>query len=233
MEYKIIGKTLPAVEITLNTGESIYTQSGAMAWMTPNITMETNTKGGLMRGLGRMLSGDSLFMNTFTSQTDGQKIAFASTVPGNILPLELNSANTGFIVQKGAFLCAQNGVELKMAFRKNLGTGLFGGEGFILQDISGTGIAFLEIDGDEVVMELQPGETIKVDTGNIVAFEKSVSYEIEVVKGASNLFFGGEGFFLTKLVGPGKIVLQTQNFYDFANKIISLMPTNRNNIDIN
>lgn len=225
MDYKIVGKTLPAVEINLNKNESMYTQSGAMAWRTPDIKMETNTKGGLMKGIGRAFAGDSLFMNTYTAQQDNQIIAFSSTVPGAILPINLTPEHPGFIAQKGAFLCAEETIDLKISFRKKLSAGLFGGEGFILQDITGTGNVFLEIDGDEVIKELQPGEVLKVDTGNVVAFEKTVTYEIETVKGVKNIFFGGEGLFLTKLTGPGKVILQTQNFYDFAHKIISLMPS--------
>ena len=224
MDYKIIGNTLPAVEINLNKNESMYTQSGAMAWRTPYIKMETNTKGGLMKGIGRMFAGDSLFMNTYTAEQDNQTIAFSSTVPGAIVPINLNPGHPGLIAQKGAFLCAEANIQLKITFRKKLSAGLFGGEGFILQDITGTGNVFLEIDGDKVIKELQPGEVLKVDTGNIVAFEKTVQYDIETVKGFKNIFFGGEGLFLTKLTGPGKVILQTQNIYDFAGKIISLMP---------
>ncbi len=228
MDYKIIGQTVPAVEFTLNKGESLYTQSGAMTWMTFGINSETNTRGGIVKGLGRVFSGESLFLNTYTAIEDNQKIAFGSTVPGGILNLKLTSDNPGLIVQKGSFLCAEPTVELKVAFRKKLGAGLFGGEGFILQDISGTGNVFLEVDGDQVVKELKPGEVIKVDTGNVVAFEKTINYEIERVKGIKNILFGGEGLFLTKLTGPGKIILQTQNFNDFAGRIISLMPKSGN-----
>lgn len=228
MDYKIIGQTVPAVEITLNKGESIYTQSGAMTWMTSGISLETDTRGGIMKGLGRVFSGESLFLNTYTATEDNQEIAFGSTVPGGILDLKLTSNQPGLIVQKGSFLCAEPTVELKVAFRKKLGTGLFGGEGFILQDISGSGNVFLEVDGDQIVKELKPGEVIKVDTGNVVAFEKTVSYEIERVKGVKNILFGGEGLFITKLTGPGKIILQTQNFNDFASRIISLMPKSGN-----
>ncbi len=228
MDYIIIGQTVPAVELTLNKGESIYTQSGAMTWMTSGIRSETDTRGGIMKGLGRVFSGESLFLNTYIATEDNQKIAFGSTVPGGILDLKLTSNQPGLIVQKGSFLCAEPTVELKVAFRKKLGTGLFGGEGFILQDISGSGNVFLEVDGDQIVKELQPGEVIKVDTGNVVAFEKTVSYEIERVKGVKNILFGGEGLFITKLTGPGKIILQTQNFNDFAGRIISLMPKSSN-----
>jgi len=224
MQYEIVGKTVPAVEVTLNRGESMYTQSGGMVWQTEGIEMKTNTRGGLMKGLGRVLSGESLFMATYTSMGDGVKIAFGSTVPGDVIPVNL-SGTPGIIAQKRAFLCAQDGVDVTIAFTKRFSAGLFGGEGFILQDISGNGYAFLEVDGDQVVKELAPGEVLKVDTGNVVAFDKSVRYEIETVKGLGNIFFGGEGLFLTKLTGPGRVVLQTQNFNDFAGRIISMMPS--------
>ena len=227
MNYKIIGETVPAVEVNLNKGESMYTQSGAMSWKTPGIKMETNTKGGIMKGLGRMLSGDSFFMNTYTAEQDNQTIAFASTVPGAIMSFDL-TGTPGLIAQKGAFLCAEPNVNLKVALTKKFSAGLFGGEGFILQDISGSGNVFLEVDGDKVVKDLQPGETIQVDTGNVVAFEKTVKYEIETVKGFGNIFFGGEGLFLTKLTGPGKVVLQTLNFNDFAGRIIPYIPQRSN-----
>lgn len=223
MQYEIVGQTVPAVEVTLNRGESMYTQSGGMVWQTEGIEMKTNTKGGLMKGLGRMLSGESLFMATYSSMTDGAKIAFGSTVPGDVIPVNL-TGTPGIIAQKRAFLCAQEGVNVSITLSKKFSAGLFGGEGFILQDISGDGYAFLEVDGDQVVRELAPGEVMKVDTGNVVAFDKTVRYEIETVKGLGNIFFGGEGLFLTKLTGPGRVVLQTQNFNDFASRILAMMP---------
>ncbi len=224
MQYEIIGKTVPAVEVTLNRGESMYTQSGGMVWQTEGISMTTNTKGGLMKGLGRMLAGESLFMATYSADTDGAKIAFGSTVPGDIIPVNL-TGTPGIIAQKKAFLCAQEGVNVSVTLTKKVSAGFFGGEGFILEDISGDGYAFLEVDGDQVVKELAAGEVIKVDTGNIVAFDKTVKYEIETVKGLGNIFFGGEGLFITKLTGPGRVVLQTQNFNDFAGRIIAMMPS--------
>ncbi|MCM1179827.1 MAG: TIGR00266 family protein [Clostridium sp.] len=224
MQYEIVGKTVPAVEVTLGRGESMYTQSGGMVWQTEGIEMKTNTKGGLMKGLGRVLTGESLFMATYTAARDNAKIAFGSTVPGDVIPVNL-SGTPGIIAQKKAFLCAQEGVDISVALTKKFSSGLFGGEGFILQDIKGEGYAFLEVDGDQVVKELATGEVIKVDTGNVVAFDKTVSYEIETVKGLGNIFFGGEGLFLTKLTGPGRVVLQTQNFNDFAGRIISMMPS--------
>lgn len=224
MQYEIIGKTVPAVEVTLNRGESMYTQSGGMVWQTEGISMSTNTKGGLMKGIGRMLAGESLFMATYSADRDGAKIAFGSTVPGDVIPVNL-TGTPGIIAQKKAFLCAEEGVNVSITLTKKFSSGLFGGEGFILEDISGTGYAFLEVDGDQVVKELAAGEVIKVDTGNVVAFDKTVKYEIETVKGLGNIFFGGEGLFLTKLTGPGRVVLQTQNFNDFAGRIIAMMPS--------
>ena len=224
MKYEIIGQTVPAVEITLNSGETIVSQSGGMTWQTDGIQMSTNTNGGLMKGLGRMFAGESLFMNMYTALKQDSKITFASTLPGQIVPINLSNFPSGIIAQKGAFICSEKDVNLKITLSKKFSAGLFGGEGFILQELSGNGTAFLEVDGDMVEKNLAPGEILKVDTGNVVAFEKSVSYEIETVKGLSNIFFGGEGLFLTKLVGPGRVILQTQNFNDFAGRIISKIP---------
>lgn len=224
MKYEIIGNTMPAVEVCMEPGESMYTQSGGMAWMTEGIKMDTNTKGGVLKGIGRMFSGESFFMATYTAERPGAVIAFASTVPGELIPIDVSQSG-GMICQKGAFLCAEESVELKAVFTKRFSSGLFGGEGFILQDISGSGTAFLEIDGDKIIKNLEPGEVLKVDTGNVVAFDRSVHYEIETVKGLKNIFLGGEGLFLTKLTGPGKVILQTQNFNEFAGRIIGMMPS--------
>ena len=215
---------MPAVEVQFDApGESMFTQSGGMAWMTDGIEMSTNTKGGLMKGLGRMFAGESLFMATYRASRAGAQIAFASTVAGRILPVDVG-ARGGLICQKGAFLCGQDSVQLNVTFTKKLSSGLFGGEGFILQDISGSGMVFLEIDGDMVEKNLAPGEILKVDTGNVVAFERSVEYGIETVKGLGNIFFG-EGLFLTTLQGPGKVYLQTQNIAEFAGRIARFIPT--------
>ena len=225
MKYRIIGTTVPAVEVMLDRGESMYSQKGGLAWESAGITMETNAKGGIMKGIGRMFSGESFFMATYTAQRDGEKIAFASTVPGSIIAVD--AAKMPLTIQKGAFLAAKSTVQLETVFTKRFSAGLFGGEGFIMQSISGQGPCFLEVDGDAVEMELAPGEVLKVDTGNIVGFEDSVSYEIETVKGFGNILFGGEGLFLTRLTGPGKIILQTQNFMDFAGRIMRLMPSSK------
>ena len=224
MKYEIIGATVPAVEVTLNKGESMYTQRGGMAWQTEGITMTTNAKGGVMKSLGRMFAGESIFMSTYTAQKDEAKVAFATTVPGTVMPINLAERPQGFILQKGAFLAAEPSVDLSVKFTKRFTAGLFGGEGFILQHATGNGNIFLEVDGDAIIRDLQPGEILKVDTGNVVGFEPSVSYEIETVKGIGNIFLGGEGLFLTKLIGPGRVVIQSQNFGDIAGRILGMMP---------
>ncbi len=225
MRYEIIGKTVPAVEFTLNRGESIYSQRGGMTWQTDGINMKTNARGGVMKSLGRMFTGESIFMNTYTANVDGAKVAFATTVPGDIVSINVGE-NNGFTVQKSSFLCAEPGVDMSIAFTKKFSAGLFGGEGFVLQKAKGNGMLFLEVDGDPVERILAPGEVLKVDTGNVVGFESTVSYEIETVKGLGNIFLGGEGLFLTKLVGPGRVIIQSQNFGDFAGKILGMMPKN-------
>lgn len=224
MQYKIIGQTVPVVEVTLNKGETMYTQTGGMSYQTDGITMKTNARGGLMKGIGRMFSGESLFMANFTAERDGAMVAFGTTVPGNIMPVDLSQMPNGLTVQKGSFLCAEDSIETSVTFSKKFSAGLVGGEGFILQKAKGNGMLFLEVDGDPIEKELMPGEVLKVDTGNVVAFEQTVSYEVEMVKGIGNIFLGGEGLFLTRLVGPGKVILQSQNFGDFVGRILPFIP---------
>ena len=223
MDYRILGETLPVVEVRLNAGEAMYTQSGGMAWMSEGLTLDSNIKGGLMKGIGRMFTGESLFMATYTAVRPDCIIAFASTVPGRILPVDMS--RTSLICQKGVFLCAQPTVEVSTVFTKKLSAGFFGGEGFILQQLKGSGMAFLEVDGDVVEKTLAPGEVMKVDTGNVFAFEPTVSYEIETIKGVKNMLFGGEGLFLTRLTGPGKIYMQTMNIAEFTGRIAQGLPT--------
>ena len=222
MNYEIKGNVVPAVEVSLSRGESVFTQSGGMFYQTEGIKMDTNTRGGLFKGIGRMFAGESMFMATYTATQDA-KVAFASTVPGSIIPVDVSEGR--FTIQKGAFLAAESSIELRTTFNKKLGTGFFGGEGFILQELSGRGIAFLEVDGGAIEMNLAPGEVLKVDTGNLVGFEDSVRYEVESVKGLGNILFGGEGLFLTKLTGPGKVILQTMNMNEFALRVGSYIPT--------
>ncbi len=226
MQYEIFGNTLPGVTLTLQPGESIYTQSGGMTWMTDGIKMETNMKGGFGKALGRMFTGESLFMATYTAERQDAQITFASSFPGSIIVLELDGTNE-FICQKDAFLCASPGVKLSANVQK-FKSGLFGGEGFILQRISGRGLCFLELDGAVIAKDLRPGEVMKVDTGNLAAYQSSVSYKVETVKGFKNVLFGGEGLFLTILEGPGRIYLQTVSMSEFATKIIPYIPTSSN-----
>ena len=226
LRYTIFGGNLPAVSIRLDPGESIYTQSGGMVWMDGGIQMQTNMHGGFGKALGRMFSGDSMFMATYTSTAPDQEIAIASTFPGSIADIELTGGSV--IAQKSAFLCAQPSVTLSAFVVKGVGAGLFGGEGFILQRLSGTGRVFVEIDGSLVERVLAPGERIKVDTGNVAAFEESVQYQVETVKGFKNVMFGGEGLFLTTLTGPGKVWLQTMTLPSFAKQLIPFLPKSSN-----
>ncbi len=227
LRYKIFGDNLPAVSIRLDAGESIFTESGGMTWMDRGIVMETNMKGGLMKGLGRMISGESLFMATFTSQAADQEIVIASSFPGSICALDLKGS--GIIVQKSGFLCAQPSVMLSAHVVRGLASGLFGGEGFILQRLTGFGTALIEIDGSLVERVLAPGESIRVDTGNVAAFEESVVYQVETVKGFKNILFGGEGLFITTLTGPGKVWLQTMTLPGFARQILPFLPKSGSN----
>lgn len=226
MKFRMVGTTVPAVEVFYEqAGEEMITQSGGMSWMSDGVSMSTDTNGGVLAGLGRMFAGESLFMARYTATRPGATIAFASTVPGSIIPVKMKDHPNGLICQKGAFLCSQSSVNLEVTFSKKFSSGLFGGEGFILEKLTGAGTAFLEVDGDVVEKELQPGEIIKVDTGNVVAFQNGMQYEIETVRGFKNVLFGGEGLFLTRITGPGKVILQTQNIKDFAGVLSRYIPT--------
>lgn len=225
MHYKVFGAPMPAVTITMEQGESIYTQSGGMSWMSEGVSMETNMKGGLLKGLGRMFTGESLFMATYTAERPETEITLASSFPGEIKMLEVEDGKE-YVAQKNSFLCATPNVTLS-AYVTGLKAGLFGGEGFVLQRYSGKGLAFLELDGTIVEKELAPGEKIIVDTGNVAFFEAQVGYSAEMVKGFANVLFGGEGLFLTTLTGPGKVWLQTMNAAGLAKRIVPFLPVNR------
>ncbi len=226
LRYEVFGDNLPAVSIRLNVGESVFTQSGGMVWMDSGIDMATNMKGGFMKGLGRMISGESLFMATYTATGPNQEIVIASTFPGHIVAIDVSGR--GIIAQRGAFLCAQPSVNLSAHVVRGVGAGLFGGEGFVLQRLVGSGLVFLEIDGSLKERELAPGETIKVDTGNVAAFEEGVQYQVQMIKGFRNVLFGGEGLFLTTLTGPGKVWLQTMTMPNFAKQLLPFLPKNSN-----
>ena len=224
MRYEIWGDQLPAVTMHLEAGESVYTQRGGLSWMSDGISMQTNMKGGLGKALGRMFSGESMFMATYTAQRPGAHITFASSMPGSIRVFQV-APGVEYIAQKNAFLCAQPGVTLSAEFTRSFKGGLFGGEGFILQRYSGQGLVFLELDGSIRQYDLGPGEIIKVDSGNVAAFEASVTYSAEMVKGLGNILFGGEGLFLTTLQGPGKVWLQTMSISELAGRIIPFIPS--------
>ncbi len=208
MKYHIVGEPLPAVICDLDAGESLITESGAMSWMTPNMKMETTSNGGIGKALGRMFSGDTLFQNRYTAQGGQGQIAFASSFPGSIKAVEISPSNE-LIVQKKAFLASESSVELSVFFQKKIGSGFFGGEGFIMQRLSGHGTAFIEIDGYAVEYTLQSGQSMIVDTGYLAAMDATCSIEIVSVPGVKNMLFGGEGVFNTVVKGPGKIILQT------------------------
>lgn len=222
MQYEIFGNDLPAVTLRFARGEQIYTQAGGMTWMTDNFSLDTGVRGGLMRGLGRMLTGESLFLATYTAQQDAAEMTIASTFPGNIRVFELDGARE-IICQRSSFLCATPGIELAAALNK-VKSGFFGGEGFFMQRVSGRGVVFLELDGTVVEKTLAPGERLKVNTGNVAAYESTVSYSAEVVHGFKNVLFGGEGLFLSILEGPGKVYLQTINMPSFVAKITPFLP---------
>ena len=207
-KYEILGDNLPVVVCELFTGESMITESGSMSWMSPNMKMETTTGGGMKKMLGRLVSGDSMFQNRFTAEGSDGTIAFASSFPGAIKALNI-SAGHSMIVQKSAFLASEDGVELSMHFQKKLGSGIFGGEGFIMQKLSGNGIAFIEIDGHATEYELSAGQELLVSTGYLAAMEESCTMDVVTVKGAKNMLLGGEGIFNTVVKGPGKVILQT------------------------
>lgn len=223
MQYKITGENFPVVTFSLNQGEKLISESGGMSWMTPEMKMETTTGGGVLKGLGRAFSGDSFFINHYTAQADNQMIAFASSFPGKILPVTLDGTNE-IIAQKRAFLVATEGVDISMHFNRRIGSGFFGGEGFILQKFSGKGEAFLEIDGATVEYNLGTGEKLLIDQAHLAAMDATVTFTLEKVKGVKNIFFGGEGLFLGSLIGPGRVWIQTMPFRKLALSIYAGMP---------
>lgn len=223
MRYEIKGDTLPVVICYLDGGEQMITERGSMSWMSPNMKMETTSNGGIGKALGRMFAGEALFQNRYTAEGGNGLIAFASSFPGQIMARQISPGNE-IIVQKSGFLAAEAGVELSVFFQKKLGAGFFGGEGFIMQRLSGQGMAFLEFDGHVVEYELQPGQQIVVDTGYLAAMEGSCSIEIKSVPGIKNMVFGGEGLFNTVVTGPGRVWLQTMPVSNVAELIMKFMP---------
>ncbi len=224
MEYQIIGTVLQAVILELDPGETVYSESGGMAWMSGNIEMKTSGRGGGLGGaFKRAVSGESIFLVDYTSQNGKGIVSFASDFPGKIIPVSLGQ-NQQMICQKSAFLCAEKTVGLDIQFRRRLGAGLFGGEGFILQKLTGPGVAFVCLDGEIMEYTLQPNQLLKVDTGHVAMFEPSVAFDVEMMKGFSNILFAGEGLFLATLRGPGRVWLQTMPTANLAKAIMPFLP---------
>jgi len=218
MKYKIFGTVMQTVNVELSKGEKVYSESGNMAWMSDNISMETNTRGGFVEGIKRRLSGESIFLNTFSCVDEKGVITFASEFPGKVLPLKFDGKYQ-LICQKDAFMCAEEGVNLEIHFRKKMGAGFFGGEGFILQKLSGKGMAFVELSGEITEINLKKDQVLRVDTGHVGMFEPTVDFDIQLVSGVKNILFGGEGLFLSTLKGPGKVWLQSMTLANLAGKI--------------
>lgn len=227
MRYTIEGEPLPVVICELEAGDTMITESGAMSWMTPNMVMETTSGGGIGKMFSRAFSGESLFLNRYTSQNGVGTIAFASSFPGSIRAFEIGPGQE-IIAQKSAFLAGTAGIDLSIYFQKRLGSGFFGGEGFIMQKLSGNGLAFLEFDGYVKEYELQPGQQMIIDTGYLAAMTGSCQMEIKTVPGIKNKFFGGEGFFNTVITGPGKIWLQSMPISQVASVLSPYFPSSNN-----
>jgi TIGR00266 family protein len=225
MKYEILGDNLPVLSITMNRGDTVYSEPGGKSWYIGNIDIDTNT-GGAKKMFGRLLSGEQLFRSRYQALEDNCHISFASSFPGTIVPYKLNGTNS-IIAQKDSFLCMQEGVDLKI-YNSGIKKGLFGGEGFFLQKFKGNGLVFLEIDGYCFEYDLKANEKIVVDTGLVAAFESSVSMNIETIKGVKNIFFGNEGIFNTTLTGPGKIYLQSMSIANLANIISPHLPLSEN-----
>ncbi len=222
IDFKIFGDDMQLVEVELDPGEGVRAEVGAMTYMEQGIRMDTGVGGGLFKGFKRMLTGESFFITTFLNEDRAKRhVAFAAPFPGRIVPIDLNRYGRTFICQKNSFLCAARGIDIDIAFTKRFGAGLFGGEGFILQKLSGDGMAFIHAGGAIIERQLQPGETLRVDTGCLVGMETSVHYDIEFIGGFTNVLFGGEGLFFATLKGPGAIYLQSLPFSRLADRIIS------------
>ena len=226
MEYQIEGAPLPVVICQLEAGETMLTERGSMSWMTPNMKMETSTNGGLGKAFGRMLSGDSIFQNRYTAQGGQGLIAFASSFPGSIRAFDIGPGRE-LVVQKSGFLASEAGVQLSVFFKKTLGSGFFGGEGFIMQKLSGNGIAFIEIDGHAAEYDLGAGQELLVSTGYLAAMEESCTMDVVAVKGAKNMLLGGEGIFNTVVRGPGKVILQTMPISKVAELLTPFFSNNK------
>lgn len=227
MQYRIEGDTLPVVICQLSGGESMITEGGSMAWMSPNMKMETTTNGGIGKAIGRLFSGEKLFQNVYTAMGGEGMIAFASSFPGSIKAFNI-APGQDMIFQKKSFLASESTVSLSVHFNKKIGSGFFGGEGFILQRVSGSGVAFAEFDGHVIEYELAPGQQIVIDTGHLAAMTPGCQIDIQTVPGVKNILFGGEGVFNTVITGPGKVWLQTMPIANVAGVLSPYIVTNNN-----
>ncbi|MEX2282641.1 MAG: TIGR00266 family protein [Gemmatimonadota bacterium] len=222
IDYKVFGDDIQVVEIGLDTGEGVRAEAGAMLYMESGIEMQTGTGGGMFSGFKRMLTGESFFITTFLYNGPGKgHVAFGAPYPGKIIPIDLATVGGTFMVQKDGFLCAARGVDIDIAFTKRLGAGIFGGEGFILQRLSGQGLAFVHAGGTILKREMKAGEMLRVDTGCLVAFAPTVDYDIAMIGGFKNALFGGEGLFVATLTGPGTVYLQSLPFSRLADRIVA------------
>jgi len=221
IDYNIYGNDMQVVEIELDAGEGVRAEAGAMLYMEGGIEMQTSSGGGLFKGFKRMLTGESFFITTFLNDSkEKKKVAFAAPFPGRILPVDLGAVGGSILCQKDSFLCAARGIEIEVAFTKKLGAGLFGGEGFILQKLEGNGLAFIHAGGTLLEKELKSGEVLMVDTGCLCALDPGVDYDVKFVGGFKNALLGGEGIFLARLEGPGKVYLQSLPLSRLADRII-------------
>jgi len=229
MKYEIKGHNLPYVECTLNAGEKMITESGSMCWMDEGITMETSTNGGFSKGLGRLFSGENFFQNNYTATADNLRISFSSSMPGTIIAVPLTEGNS-LIIQKKAFLAAHGNIELSIFLNKKIGSSLFGGEGFILQKVTGAGTVFLEVDGASAEYELALGQKMIISSTHLVSMSESCQMDIQTVKGLKNILFGNEGLFNTVVTGPGKVTLQSMPISKLADSITPYLEIpNQNN----
>jgi uncharacterized protein (TIGR00266 family) len=223
MKHEIIGDNLQMVKVELAAGEGLLAEAGAMVNMSGHMQMETNLTGGIVAGIKRMMTGESLFLTRFFPEDRPGFVSFAGNVPGKIFPLCLSDGRE-FIAQRDSFLCCEEGIVLDIAFTKKIRSGLFGGGGFILQNMSGNGTAFLHCCGDIIELTLQDSEMVKVQTGLVVGFESTVNYDIALAGGISSILFGGEGLFVTTLTGPGKVVLQSMDIAKIAAALVPFLP---------
>lgn len=224
MNYKITGDNLQLVTIEMTPGEKVYGEAGAMVYMSANVNMEAKMRGGLLKGIGRKFAGETMFLTEFTSSGGTGVISFGGNAPGTIKLLEI-SPGKEFMVQKDAFLCAEDSIDMSIAFQKKLGAAFFGGEGFIIEKLSGNGQVFIHACGDFIEFDLKDGQSLKVDTGCVVGWDGTVTYDIQRVKGIKTMFFGGEGLFLTTLTGPGKIIVQSMTLHNLATALSPFLPS--------